>query len=511
MTAFPDFLVSVTPFFLILGLMAGLRWGLVRTGLAAWAWTLAAAAFAFGIGPFGVGVSLAKAAILALDVLPIVWGALLFFSVCEQAGAVRILGDELTAAIPWKSLRGLLLGWAFASFLQGAGGFGVPVVVTAPLLWAAGFPPLAAVVLPFVGHSWAVTFGSLGTSFQALMSASGLSAQTLAGPAAILLGGLCILAGLLVGWLGSKEDFPHLLPVLLLAGAAMAGTQYLLATAGFWQIASLGAGAVGSGLLYGAGRISARTDAAAPKPPGREFLFAAAGYVLLVAVILFARWFEPLRDMLDSIRWNYSLPGAETSRGFAAPGTNGYFLPFGNSGAILAYASLAVFLWYRRKGWYPPDAVRGILRATAHRAAPVSIGIVSMIGVSTLLSYSGMTSALAAGLAGLVGAAYPALSPWLGAGGAFLTGSNTNSNLLFAPLQQDMARTLGLSPSALLAAQTGGGAVGSVLSPAKVGVGAIGLRDGPSEGEVMRRLLLPIGLLLAAASAGTLLLLVFSP
>jgi L-lactate permease len=59
----------------------------------------------------------------------------------------------------------------------------------------------------------------------------------------------------------------------------------------------------------------------------------------------------------------------------------------------------------------------------------------------------------------------------------------------------------------LLAAQTAGGAVGSVLSPAKVGLGSVSFRHNLSEGDVMRKLLLPIGVLLAVASVCTVLFL----
>ncbi len=69
-------------------------------------------------------------------------------------------------------MQALLICWPFASFLQGVGGFGVPVAVTAPLLIGLGFTPLVAVVAPSLGHGWSVTFGSLGTSFQALMAAA---------------------------------------------------------------------------------------------------------------------------------------------------------------------------------------------------------------------------------------------------------------------------------------------------------------------------------------------------
>ncbi|MBN1438113.1 MAG: L-lactate permease [Anaerolineales bacterium] len=494
--------MSASPLLAILLLIAGLRWNLIRTGLAVWCLTLALAAAAFEAGSATLAVSQAKALLLALDVLPIVWGALLFYSVCSEAGIIRAVGDGLADAVPRKSLRGLLLAWAFASFLQGAGGFGVPVVVTAPLMVASGFSPIHAVVLPFLGHGWAVTFGSLGASFQALMSASGLGCEALAAPSAAVLGILCLLTGFLIGAsVAAKGEFLRLSPVILLAGSAMAGMQYFLAASGFWQMASLGGGLVGILVLLAAGRLMRGRDAPAPGKRDSKFLMGLSGYVLLAAIVLCARWIGPLRDALESWQMRFSLPAAATALGHeTAAGEVLRIAPLAHPGTLLLYASLAVFLAFSARRWYPPDAAGKILRTTFGRALPASAGILLMTGISTMLSYSGMTARLADGLAATLGAAFPACAPWLGAAGAFLAGSNTNSNLLFAPLQQQVARTIGAEEKILLAAQTAGGAVGSVLSPAKVGVGTAAAGVSLREGDVIRRLLIPAALLLTAAS-----------
>jgi len=210
---------------------------------------------------------------------------------------------------------------------------------------------------------------------------------------------------------------------------------------------------------------------------------------------------------LQSIVWKPELPEVVTSLGFTSPvGEAARIVPFGHPGALLAYSAIGVFFLFRSLGWYPSKPVGRILRATVQRAVPVSIGILLMVGVSTMLSYSGMTARLGEGLTASVGGAFPAIAPWLGAVGAFLTGSNTNSNLMFTPLQQTMARALGVREDILLAGQTGGGAVGSVLSPAKVGMGSMAFASGLKEGDVIRKLLLPIGILLLAASVFTILL-----
>ena len=54
-------------------------------------------------------------------------------------------------------------------------------------------------------------------------------------------------------------------------------------------------------------------------------------------------------------------------------------------------------------------------------------------------------------------------SPYLGAIGAFFSGSNTVSNLTFGPIQQQIALDTGLSVTLILALQSVGGAMGNMV------------------------------------------------
>ena len=69
-----------------------------------------------------------------------------------------------------------------------------------------------------------------------------------------------------------------------------------------------------------------------------------------------------------------------------------------------------------------------------------------------------------------------------------MTGSNTNSNVVFAQLQLRTAQVIGLSAPIILAAQTAGGALGSVIAPAKIIVGAATAGLKGQEGHVLRRM-----------------------
>jgi lactate permease len=85
-----------------------------------------------------------------------------------------------------------------------------------------------------------------------------------------------------------------------------------------------------------------------------------------------------------------------------------------------------------------------------------------------------------------------------------MTGSNTNSNVVFGGLQLRTAQFLGYSAAFILAGQTAGAAVASVLAPTKVVVGASTVGMAGREGEVMRKLLVYTGSLILLVSLLTL-------
>lgn len=123
-----------------------------------------------------------------------------------------------------------------------------------------------------------------------------------------------------------------------------------------------------------------------------------------------------------------------------------------------------------------------------------------MVAMAVVMQHAGMTETLARGLAEGVGALFPLVSPWIGALGAFMTGSNTNSNVVFTTLQMRTAELLGYSLAIILAAQTSGAALGSVMAPTKIVVGASTAGMEGREGDVMRKMLAYTGLLVLLMS-----------
>jgi lactate permease len=491
-----NFILALAPILLIFFLMVGLRWGAARAGGAGYLVTLLIAIVYFGAGPELLAYAHAKALLLSVDVLLIIWAAFLLYRVVDEAGAIRTIGQALPHLTGDAGMQALVIGWVFASFLQGVGGFGVPVAVIAPILAGLGFTPLAAVVIPSIGHGWAVTFGSLGSSFQALMAATGLHSSTLAPPSAFFLG----ISGLGVGWMvahaaGGWRAVRRLFWAVLALGLVMGTVQFLVAVSGLWNIGAFVGSLAGLALAF----PIANKFRGVPRDNGvldmRALLVALSGYAALVMIILGVQLIPPVKNFLGMVVIQVDFPEVRTALGFitpAGPGRN--IVVFRHTGTVLVYAALLAYLIYSRAGLYRQGAVRRILDGTLRRVMSSSVSIASMVAMAVIMEHAGMTDSLARGLAEGVGHIFPFVAPWIGALGAFMTGSNTNSNVVFGALQLHTAELLGFNAAIILAGQTAGAALASVIAPTKVVVGASTAGMAGREGEVMRKLLVYTGI-----------------
>lgn len=480
--------LALIPVLIILILMVWMKWGASRAGPIGWVAAVVLARLAFGTSFQIILQAHFKALFFILDVLLIVWGAYLLYRVADEAGAIKTIGIILRQLTSDRGMLALLIGWAFASFLQGVGGFGVPVAVVAPLLAGLGFSELMAVIIPSIGHGWAVTFGSLASSFQALMAATGLPGEQLAPASALILGSVGVVSGLLVAHAadGRKAMWRLLIPVLTM-GLVMGGTQYLLATAGFWSSASFGGGLAGLAVGYAFSFRFRGDDPEDGKTSLRTVLDSFMAYLILITIILSIQFIQPLQVFLSGVVLEIQFPELQTAQGFVtAAGPGRRIVLFRHTGMMLIYAALLAYLYYRQQGRYRVQAGMRILRGTVRKMVPSSMGIVATVAMALVMSHAGMIDVLARGLAQSVGVLFPLIAPWIGALGAFITGSNTNSNVIFAMLQMRTAELLGLGAVFILAAQTAGAAIGSVIAPSKVIVGASTAGMAGKEGEVMR-------------------------
>ena len=315
-----SFLLALFPIALILVLMVGFRWGAARAGAAGYLAAIAIAVLAFGAGAEVLAYAHARALLLSIDVLLIIWAAFLLYRVADEAGAIRTIGQSLPHLTNDAGMQALIIGWVFASFLQGVGGFGVPVAVISPILIGLGFAPLAAVVIPSIGHGWAVPFGSLGSPMQALLGATGLPAALLGPPAAVFLG----IAGLATGWMVTHaaqgwRAVKRLFLAVVVIGVVMGVAQYLAVSAGLWNIGSFLAGICGLLVCYPLAKHYHGEHKDNGDLDVKRLMIAISGYTLLVALILVVQLVTPVKEFLSQVVIQVQFTQVSTSLGHITP------------------------------------------------------------------------------------------------------------------------------------------------------------------------------------------------
>ena len=501
-------LFAFSPIAVVLVLMIGFKWSGGRAGAAGWFTALIVSVTLFGADARLLAFAQVKGILLSLYVLYIVWMALVLYHVVNETGAIQTIGLGIERLTQDKPMQLLILGWVFSSFLQGVAGFGVPIAVVGPLLLGLGFPAPVAVAVPAIGHSWSVSFGDMASSFQALIAVTELDGMFLAPWSAFFLAVTTFLCGLAVVHLyGGVSSIKRTLPGILVIGAVMAGTQYALAVSGLWTLAGFVAGMAGlaaSMLVCRMGRF--RPQATGPSTPGdggepgMSLALAVSAYLILIVVVSVAELAGPVHKWLNHIKLSLYFPEITSGAGHVVPAGYGKKISvFGHPGALLVYTSVISYLIYAAKGRYAPGAFAQIISKTVKGGVSTSIGIVSMVCFALIMDQSGMTFLLAEGISRAFGQAYPLFASAIGTLGAFMTGSNTNSNVVFGMLQKQTAELASLSLAVILGAQTTGGSIGSMLAPAKILVGCstVGLsgKEGPVLGVTLKYGLVITGLI----------------
>jgi lactate permease len=494
---------------LLLAILVG-RWSAPRAGAVAWLVALGIAVLAFGGDAIVMAITTAKGLSLSLFVLTIVWTAVYLYNVMSRLEGIQAIGRTMSSLVEDPLAQALLIGWGFAGFIQGITGFGVPVAVAAPLLVMMGFPLVRAAAIVLVGHGWAVTFGSLGSSYYTIQLVTDIPPEVLAPHMALLFALPVIATGLVVAHIqGGMAAARRSVPLVLIVGASMSVAMWLTAWVGAPQIAAAIPGLVGVGGVA----LLARTPLLrpqqvlqpAPQLPERgaglqyladagkkplNFHLAFLPYYALFLLSIVAQ-IGPVQEAARNLTWGLDYPGFTTGEGFEVARANAYApIRLLNHPAPLIIAALLVTVMvYAAIGRWRRRFALEALRESYRQLLPTTVGVATMVMMAAVMADTGMTTVLAQGIAKASGNAFAVVSPFLGLLGAFMTGSNTNSNILFGALQVEAARELGIGQVTIASVQSIGAAIGSSLAPAKVLVGAALVGMAGRESEILRRVM----------------------
>jgi lactate permease len=452
------YLVAGAPFVVAGVALLLLGWPAARAGVLALAAAVLGALFWPGLEASGLGGALLAGAGTSGQVLYVLFGGLLLYNLLASGGAVEAVSRFLGRLEPEREALALVVVIGAAPFFESVTGFGVAVVISAPILLAAGFSPLKAAVLSTWGQC-AVPWGALGIGTVIGADLSGVSFAALSDLSALLSLPLfpiyavsaVALAG---GWSGGRKRGAEAVILGLVAGASTLATSLFL-------VPEL-SGAVG-GLTATAVFLAARRRRLGNLGlPVRATL----PYAFLLALLAVANGLPVARDLFAALGPVFDGPGFALflSAAFAA-------VLFGLGGREIGEA--AGRTW---RQWLPTAAA-----------------VVTFVLAGQVVAASGAAATLAAGAAAF-GGFYGVVAPVVGALGGALTGSNAASNALFMPLQIEAARSLGVSEGFVAAVQNVSGSHASMVAPQRVVLAATAVGMVGREGEVARKALLPVAI-----------------
>ncbi|HEY8476729.1 MAG TPA: L-lactate permease [Chloroflexota bacterium] len=475
-----DVLLAASPLLVAMATLLVLQW---PAGLAGGLGCLLAVGLgllhpSFALTPDRMPLALLRGLLVALLVAYVVFFGLLLHELTARGRALARLSRALAAAGGGPVAGALVLCLPLGAFFEAVSGFGVGIVIVAPLLLALGFPRQRAALLALLTQN-AVPWGAMAVGTLLGAELAGLAPTAIGVGVAYLNVPLFLYFGLLVvvlagGWNAMRQR----LALAVAMGAGMAAVAW-------WGTVLLGvelAMVVGGplvaaiGLLWlrrqraGSGADGASEEAVHLPPLGR----ALAPYVVLVAGLLASRLLDPLRGWLQG---NVVLSVPHVSFSLPLLYSPGFWL------AIACVATVPLLRLSRGE-------VLAALATVWRRWLRTAVALAAFLVLSEVMLRGGMTERLALAMAAALGPAYVVAVPLIGGLGGFLTGSNAASNALFMHLQLQAAEALGVAPLVVAAAQNTAGAALSLASPQRVVLvtAVVGLAG--KEGELTRAALL---------------------
>ena len=502
-------LFAALPILMLMIAMNIFRWGTEKAGLLSLLTALFTAYFSAKASVYLLAFEMVKGAWNALSILIVIFPAIMLYEILLDVNAFQTIKKFVVDATGDQLIQILIFSWLFPSFLQGITGFGVPVAVCAPLLVAIGIRPLWAVIITLLGHAWANTFGTLALAWDALIRQTGIPevAQTALYTSLMLwafnVACCCLICFLYGGKKAIKHIGPFLLFISVIHGVGQVVLSQINTTIAVFipTTAALIATAVMIKLGWYAKPWSmpSKLMGGVVKETNEEqkvsIMGAFSPFLLLAALSAVVLLVKPINKALAFLSFGFPTPYTITGNGFENNAMAIYnpiqFLT--HAGFILIVTAIVTYCIYFYKKALTPRSLPKIWNNMLKKTIPASLGILTLVMMSQTLKGSGQIYVLAHGVAFVAGDLYGFVSPVIGLLGAFITSSNTSSNILFGEFQYTTARLLSVSGPMMLVAQTVGGAIGTIIGPSTIllGVTTVGCKG--EEGLVLRKTL-PIAL-----------------
>ena len=414
-------------------------------------------------------------------ILIIILMAIYSYNVLVESKSIEVIKKQFTSLTDDKGVLVLMMVWGFGGLLEGMAGFGTAVAIPAAILIGLGFKPMFSALVALLGNTVATGFGAVGVPVTTLcneISEGGVaSPQTVCEVstfAVIQLAPLFILIPFVILMLTDRKAWTKNICLAIWTGGVSLAVQLLCATfLGAETPAIIGSiAAIIAIIIYDRIFLPKRKrNENSPRFTFAETFKAWSVYLfILIFILLSGALCPPVNNFLKS-HLNTVLP-------LPVIGSTFKFGWISNAGLMLFLGSvIGGFIQGLNL-----KQLTVVMAKTIVNLRFTAITIISLIALASVMNYSGMIAAIAAGLVAISGSFYPFFAPLIGAIGTFVTGSDTSSNILFGKLQAHVASQLGMNGQTtvagfsgsqadwLAAANSAGATGGKMISPQSIAI-----------------------------------------
>jgi len=414
-------------------------------------------------------------------ILIVIIAAVFTYNLSIYTKSMAVIKDMLTGITTDQRILVLIIAWGFGGFLEAIAGFGTAVVIPLSILVILGFDPVFAAIICLLANTTPTAFGAMGIPVTTLAKVTNLDIGPLCYAVGLQLFPLIVIVPFILVMLTGKslKAIKGVLLITLASGLSFAIFELLAAKyfgaelpAMLGSIASMAVTIIMAKVFY-----KGKAPENSKKIPLKQGIIAWFPFILVFIFILFTSTIFPvIHEALAKISTSvniYSGEGATASKftWLATPGTLIIIATF--IGGLVQGAKLKeifmVFIKTFKLMW------KSI------------VTVLAIVALAKVMGYSGMIKSIAVVIVMITGGYYPLIAPIIGALGTFVTGSDTNANVLLGGLQVEVAKSLGLNPYWLAAANTAGATAGKMISPQSIAIAcaaAIGLAG--EEGKILK-------------------------
>ena len=437
--------------------------------------------------------------------ITVIFGAVLFNRMLEVSGAMNTLRKWLGNISQNPVAQIMIIGWAFAFMIEGASGFGTPAAIATPILVGLGFRPMQVAILALIMNSVPVSFGAVGTptwfGFDGLISKGLLDEKGLAqiGQMSSLIHFFAAFIipifalRFIVSWKQIKENI-----IFILISILSCTIPYLIVAQFNYEFPALVGGAIGlfiSVIVANRGIGLAKTENSSEQKDNvsiKELIKALTPTALLIIILVITRVKQlPLKAMMnDASEW-FSIPLGYLGDIFQTGENASYkllyvpaLIPF----IITVLISIPIFSIETKK-------VKSLFSNSFKQIQKpflALVGALIMVNVMLIGGENSMVQIIGQGLANATGEYWTPFASYLGAVGAFFSGSNTVSNITFGAVQYSVALETGLSIPLILSLQSVGGAMGNMVCINNIIAVCSVLGIDNAEGQIIKKTAVPM-------------------